>query len=68
MNVFFEDSNKQQRLIGTAKDQDGALRVIRNFLEAKEYISYYTRIWKVDIKTTKVDVGSHSEFFYIVED
>ena len=44
-----------------------AFKAINDFLDDHNYKSYYQRTWKKDDKTTVVDVGSHTEFFYIQE-
>ena len=67
LNVMFENSKSQKRIIGTAETNDEAFKVINDFLTDHNYKSYYTRTWKKDDKTTVVDVGSHTEFFYIQE-
>ena len=49
------------------KYEELAFKVINDFLDDHNYQSYYQRTWKRDDKTTVVDVGSHTEFFYIQE-
>lgn len=44
-----------------------SLQVVSNFLKEHGFISYYTRSWYVMDGVLKLDVGSHTEFFYIVE-
>ena len=67
LNVMFENSKGQKRTIGTAGTESGAFKLINNFLADHNYKSYYQRTWNKDDKTTVVDVGSHTEFFYIQE-
>ena len=67
LDVMFENSKGQKRIIGTAETNDEVFKVINDFLIDHNYKSYYTRTWKKDDKTTVVDVGSHTEFFYIQE-
>ena len=67
LNVMFENSKGQKRIIGAAETNDEAFKVINDFLTDHNYKSYYQRTWKKDDKTTVVDVGSHTEFFYIQE-
>ena len=67
LNVIFENSKSQKRIIGTAETNDEAFKVINDFLTDHNYKTYYKRTWKTDNKTTVVDVGSHTEFFYIQE-
>ena len=67
LNVMFENSKGQSRTIGTVENEESAFKVINDFLDDHKYKSYYQRTWKKDDKTTVVDVGSHTEFFYIQE-
>ena len=67
LNVMFENSKAQLRTIGTVENEESAFKVINDFLDDHNYKSYYQRTWKKDDKTTVVDVGSHTEFFYIQE-
>lgn len=64
--VIFQNSRKQEREIGTAADMNGAYDVIDKFLDEHNFKSYYKRVWEENGRT-KVDVGSWSEFFYIVK-
>lgn len=65
--VFFKNSIGHKRKITTADTYEAALAAINDFLKERNYTSYLKRVWKIDEKTTKVDVGSHTEFFYIKE-
>ena len=67
LNVMFENSKGQKRIIGTVENEESAFNVINDFLDDHNYKSYYQRTWNKDDKTTVVDVGSHTEFFYIQE-
>ena len=67
LNVMFENSKGQLRIIGTVENKESAFKVINDFLDDHKYKSYYQRTWNKDDKTTVVDVGSHTEFFYIQE-
>ena len=67
LNVIFKNCKGQLRIIGTAETNDEAFKVINDFLTDHNYKTYYKRTWKTDNKTTVVDVGSHTEFFYIQE-
>ena len=66
-NVLFENSEGKKRTIGNAKTEKTAFKIIDDFLKEHNYKSYYKRTWKTDDKTICVDVGSHTEFFYIQE-
>lgn len=67
LQVLFQNSNNETRVIGSATTQSEAFKVINAFLAEHNYISYYKRTWKPDEKTTYVDVGSHTEKFIIKE-
>lgn len=64
--VIFQNSRKQEREIGTAVDMEGAYKIIDKFLDEHNFKSYYKRVWE-ESGRTKVDVGSWSEFLYIIE-
>lgn len=66
-NVLFENSEGKKRIIGIAKTEKTAFKIIDDFLKEHNYKSYYKRTWKTDDKTTCLDVGSWSERFYIKE-
>ena len=65
--VWFVNSQGQHRLIGTANDRDFAGKIISDFLNKHNYRHYYTRGFMVDEKTEKLDVGSYTEFFYVIK-
>lgn len=67
MNVYFENSHGEERLIGIGFTKDECYNIIDLFLDEHEYKSYYKRSWETD-RELCVDVGSHSEFFYIREE
>ena len=66
--VIFENSKKQEREIGAAVDMNGAYKVIDKFLDEHNYKSYYKNIYEIKKGKTRVDVGSWSEFFYIIKE
>ena len=66
-NVLFKNCKGQSRIIDTVENEESALKVINDFLNDHNYKPYYLRIWEKDDKTTVVDVGSYTEFFYIQE-
>ena len=68
--VDFENAFGKVRTIGKASTREDAFKVINEFLKGYNYKSYYTRTWFADDSKKKeiVDVGSHSEFFHIVEE
>lgn len=66
--VIFENSKKQEREIGIAADMNDAYKIIDAFLDAYNYKSYYKNIYEIEKGKTRVDVGSWSEFFYIIKE
>ena len=67
LNVIFKNCKGQLRIITTVENEESAFKVINDFLTDHNYKSYYQRTWEKDDKTTVVDVGSYTEFFYIQE-
>ena len=67
LNIIFKNSEGKKRIIGTVGTESGAFKLINNFLVEHNYKSYYKRTWKIDDKTTAVDVSSWTERFYIQE-
>ena len=65
--VMFINSEGKSRQIGKVKTPIQAYCAINKFLEEHHFKSYYTRTWQTNEKTTVVDVGSHTEFFQIIE-
>ena len=64
MKLDFENSQGYRRVIGTPDTVNEAFEIIRGFLQDHNYKSYYTRI-NFDDFEWEIDVGSHSEFFYL---
>ena len=64
--VIFENSRHEEREIGTAVSMDDAYSLIDKFLDGHNFNSYYKRVWEENGRI-KVDVGSWSEFFYVVK-
>ena len=64
--IIFENSRHEEREIGTSVDMEGAYKIIDMFLDEHNFKSYYKRVWE-ESGRTKVDVGSWSEFLYIIE-
>lgn len=65
--VIFENSRKQEREIGTAVDMEGTYKIIDEFLEEHNFKSYYKNVCEIEKGKIRVDVGSWSEVFYIIE-
>lgn len=66
--VEFENMNGVRREIGGAAQRNEAFKIINDFLNDHNYKSYYFRTWNTKDNEEKVDAGSWSECFYIVEE
>lgn len=62
--VLFKNSNGIKREIAKVTNMEEAYEEINKFCSERNFEIFYTRSWKRDA-TTIVDVGSHTEFFYI---
>lgn len=66
VDVWFQNNINQERIIGTANNQNEINLIISKFLKEHNYKSYYIRTWyNPEENRTWYDVGSHSEFFFI---
>ena len=69
MTLWFENSQGIKRQICDCATWADVNRSIDDFIREANYTGrrpfkrYYTRIWQED-GMTKIDVGSHTEFFY----
>ena len=71
MTLWFENSFGDRREIAQCDNWVEVYANIRKFIDkcneakrsGKPFEWYYTRVWEED-GMTKIDVGSHSEFFY----
>ena len=77
--VFFENSQRKERVAGEATDMQESFEVIRKFCNERDFHIHYTRFWIEEcpaeagsgIETAwrlTFDVGSWSEFFHIYFD
>ena len=64
MFLYFENSRGIKRLLKEGTEQECWIAK-QCFLNIHNYKSYYTRVWEVEPGVKKLDVGSHTEFFYI---
>ena len=64
MELYFENSRGEERLIAECETVQDTEKEISKFLKDHNYKSCYSRIWGDDEKIM-VDVGSYSEFFII---
>lgn len=68
MKVEFENSKGERREIGTSDTTQGCFQIISDFLTEHNFKSYYTRVSETENEGELwIDVGSHSEFFYITQ-
>lgn len=65
--LYFENSQGLRREIGRPQSTEEIFQLIKDFLKAHNYKSYYTRIWKNEEDEIYYDVGSWSEFFVLIE-
>lgn len=66
--VVFENHFGEKKTLAAVDTVELANKTICDFLKEKGFKSYYQRRWKINDKTTKVDVGSHTEFFEIINE
>ena len=67
MKVLFENSQGKTRERADVSTIEEANKVINRFCEERNFYIRYKRKWKKG-GVTYVDVGSHTEFFHIVEE
>ena len=65
MYLYFENSQGKRRLLSQLKTEKDCFKEISKFLKEHNFVSYYMKTWKPYEYVTQVDVGSHTEFFYI---
>lgn len=73
MKLLFERNTDELLCLGEFSNEKLAMEATFNFLDQKNYKSHYTHFWKTTIKykekeydAIKIDIGSHTEFFYIL--
>ena len=64
MVLYFENGYGEMRELATVNTMKEANLHIKDFLDAHNYKSYYSRVW-VKNGYVVIDVGSHTEFFKI---
>lgn len=66
--LYFESDGKRRQLLGKRKELDEIYSLINQYISDHNYKCHYMRMWNRDSeKTKKVDFGSHTDFFYIVQ-
>lgn len=68
--VIFSNSYGEKRKIGKPiKNKKDAIHEINDFLNDHSFKSYYFRSWfSKETNMYVIDVGSHTEFFYVDKD
>lgn len=67
MKVLFENGKGDTYEIAEVDTIEQGVETIKQFCKEKKFEIHYIRSWEYDCVVT-VDVGSHSELFYIVTD
>ena len=68
MRLYFENAYGKRRHISQVYNMKEIHAIISDVLEDYGYTSYYTRMWyDQEKKELWFDVGSHSEFFVVIE-
>ena len=65
MKLYFENSRGERRIIAEPKNEEEAMKEINKFCNDRNFKIYYARKWMTPDGLKKLDVGSHSEFFYL---
>ena len=65
MKLYFENSRGERRIIAEPKTEEEAMKEINKFCDDRNFKIYYVRCWMTPDGLKKLDVGSHSEFFYL---
>ena len=64
--------NKYKKsIVGKPKDQDESSKMINDILKKRNFTPHYFRMWTKDFDgydVTTIDFGSHTEFFYLVDE
>lgn len=63
LKLYFVNSQKKRRLIGTPATEENAWEIINNFMDEHDFECYYVRNWTTSDGVLHYDVGSHTEFF-----
>lgn len=72
MTLWFENHNGEEQVIAQVNTWNDIWQAIDKFIEecnarkpkgANPFVSYYSRVWQSG-ERWKIDVGSHTEFFY----
>lgn len=64
--IYFENSAKVWKNIGSGTEQD-CRKSMAEFLKEHKFKSYYNIETSIDVGVKRIDVGSHTEFFYLID-
>lgn len=64
MELYFSNSQGEERLIAECETVKAVHEEIKKFLDERKHVSHYMRSWGGE-ETVMIDVGSWSEFFVI---
>lgn len=64
LKLYFKNSQGRERSIVECETLEEIHEAISDFLDEHNFKYYYTRSWEQDGRI-KIDVGSHTEFFFI---
>ena len=68
MKLYFENSRGDRRVIAEPATEEEASKEIYKFCEDRNFKIYYVRNWTTPNGEKVYDVGSWSEFFYLVNE
>ena len=64
-DVYFRQSNGEDKFLANCADFNTVNEVISYFLKEHNFKSHYSRMWISAPGILKIDVGSHTEFFHV---
>lgn len=65
MRLLFQNSHGEERVIAEPTNKREVIEEINKFLDEHNYKSYYMNVCEEEKNKLWIDVGSHTEFFYI---
>lgn len=68
MKLYFENSYGERRIIAEPKTEQEAMKEIHKFCDDRNFKIYYVRNWRNNQGEKVYDVGSHTEFFYLLDE
>lgn len=68
LRLEFKNSYDKRRTIAKLKNEEEVFQEIKKFCTERNFKIPYVRTWCANEYTTVYDVGSHTEFFYAVDE